>query len=368
MKFFVSSLIRGMETERDAAVEAIEGLGHQAIRAEDFEASPGSPQTACLGAVRQCDGLVIIASAKYGQKQQSGKSATHEEYDAASGSKAVFVFVDANASFEPEQRQFVGQLQDWKSGRFTSKYAAPAELKKAVSTAIHRWELAQASGSFDPIEATARAIGFLPPDRRGYSSGRTTLALALAPGPLQPVIRPADLEAPDLHRKLVQMVLFGDSPIFTTAKGTETTIDNHTVWLRQEHAEFALDEQGSMLVVRELTEGSGTGMLAVIQEDVETLLSSSIEFAAAVLDHIDDTHRLTQVALAANLYDAGYRGWRTRAEHAAQPSSGTMNMIHGESTPITLKPAHRAHGALKREAQTVAQDLAVLLRRNWTRR
>ncbi len=48
MKVFVSSVIRGFEPFREAAVRAAQTLGHEVIRAEDFGASPDSPQQVCL--------------------------------------------------------------------------------------------------------------------------------------------------------------------------------------------------------------------------------------------------------------------------------------------------------------------------------
>jgi hypothetical protein len=231
---------------------------------------------------------------------------------------------------------------------------------------LHQWLVAQSAGAFNAEEAAARAIALLPPER-SHSTGKTTIAMAVAPGPSQAIIRPSELEAPALQRHITQAAMFGPSPIFTTAVGTTAAVENHTLRLAQEATSFSLDEQGSMLIVRELSEGNGNGMLAVIQEDVEALLESSMTFACEMLDHIDSTHRLTHMALAVNLYEASHRGWRTRAQHAAQPSSGTMNMIHGESRPILLQPAHRLRGSLARDAATMAQDFAVLLRRNWTK-
>ncbi len=48
MNVFISSLIRGLETVRDAVASGVSTLGHRAVRAEDFGASPDSPQAACL--------------------------------------------------------------------------------------------------------------------------------------------------------------------------------------------------------------------------------------------------------------------------------------------------------------------------------
>ena len=53
MKVFVSSVIGGFETFREAASDAVRSLGYEVIRAEDFGASPTSPQEACLASVRE---------------------------------------------------------------------------------------------------------------------------------------------------------------------------------------------------------------------------------------------------------------------------------------------------------------------------
>ena len=44
MKVFISSVIGGLEEARDAAAAGIETLGSQPKRAEDFGASPDTPQ------------------------------------------------------------------------------------------------------------------------------------------------------------------------------------------------------------------------------------------------------------------------------------------------------------------------------------
>ncbi len=53
MRVFISSVITGYEHFRVAVAAAVESLGHEVIRAEDFGASPGTPQQACLGGVRR---------------------------------------------------------------------------------------------------------------------------------------------------------------------------------------------------------------------------------------------------------------------------------------------------------------------------
>ena len=72
MKIFISSLIRGFEEYRDAAGRVARELDHEVVRAEDFPASVGTPQQACLEGVRQSDLLLLLVFDRYGATQASG--------------------------------------------------------------------------------------------------------------------------------------------------------------------------------------------------------------------------------------------------------------------------------------------------------
>jgi uncharacterized protein DUF4062 len=102
VKVFISSVIAGMEDHRAAAREAAESLGYTVIAAEDFRASPSSPQQVCLGGVRDADVVVLLLGARYGTLQASGLSPTHEEYREARGTKPVLVFVHTGVTPEPD--------------------------------------------------------------------------------------------------------------------------------------------------------------------------------------------------------------------------------------------------------------------------
>ena len=93
MKVFISSVITGFEEFREAAADAALTLDHDVIRAEDFGATPDSPQVACLDGVRQADVAVLLLGSRYGETQASGISATHEEYREARESRSVVAFV-----------------------------------------------------------------------------------------------------------------------------------------------------------------------------------------------------------------------------------------------------------------------------------
>jgi hypothetical protein len=81
-----------------------------------------------------------------------------------------------------------------------------------------------------------------------------------------------------------------------------------------------------------------------------------------VLDRADPLRRVTDVTVVAQLAGAGYMPWRTRAEHAASPSSGTMGR-GGDDVVVGLAPARRHRQALMHDADRIAEDLVVQLRR-----
>ena len=148
MKVFVSSVIGGFETFREAASDAVRSLGYEVIRAEDFGASPTSPQVACLASVREADLVVLLLGARYGAKQASGLSATHEEYNEARTRRRVIAFVQGDVEFEAEQADFVQEVREWETGTLTAGFATESELRDAVTreiTPAHRFRLDSAN-------------------------------------------------------------------------------------------------------------------------------------------------------------------------------------------------------------------------------
>jgi hypothetical protein len=130
MRIFLSSVISGMEEYRAAARQGAETLGHTVTAAEDFGASPLSPQQVCLAGVRDADLVVLLLSERYGTPQGSGLSPTHEEYRAARGVKPVLAFVQTGVTPEPGQK-----------GSSTRSAAGRREGTGSPSTHLPRWRL-----------------------------------------------------------------------------------------------------------------------------------------------------------------------------------------------------------------------------------
>ena len=97
MKIFLSSVIRGFEAYRDASARAARALRHEVKRAEDFAASSATPQQACLAGVRWAEAVILLLGVRYGDRQASGISPTHEGYREARERCPVLFFVERGA-------------------------------------------------------------------------------------------------------------------------------------------------------------------------------------------------------------------------------------------------------------------------------
>lgn len=363
VKVFISSVIAGMEDHRAAAREAAESLGYTVIAAEDFRASPSSPQQVCLEGVRDADVVVLLLGARYGTPQRSGLSPTHEEYREARGSKPVLVFVQTDATPEPGEGTFIDEVSGWEGGQYREPFDTPDSLRKAVTGALHRWEVNQQAGQVNEEQLRARAAALLP-RRTTYSPGSPLLHVIVAGAPAQRLVRPGALDDSALQREMEREAVYGDRPVFDRSQGVQAAVSGATLTIEQRNAEIALDEQGSVRVSRPARDAGGqigVGIASLLEEDVRERIADAIHYAGWLLERIDPTHRLSRVAVVCRLDGIGYLPWRTRAEVAASPNRANMNLFGRESAdspPVVLSRA-----SLVMDGARQAEDITVYLRR-----
>ena len=159
MRVFISSVTTELEEFRDAAETAAKSLRYNVTKAEDFGAIDSSPQVPCLAGVRDADVVVLLLGERYGVPQESGLSATHEEYREAKELKPVLVLVQANEPLDRRQQEFVKEVQDWQTGSLVAYFSEFEYLRFyfEVKSALRYLELPQAVPSFDESEAIRRA-------------------------------------------------------------------------------------------------------------------------------------------------------------------------------------------------------------------
>ena len=112
MKVFISSLIAGFEPYRSISREVVRNITPSTDHwLRILARGPTSPQAACLAGVREADLVVLILGERYGARQQTGLSATHEEYRAARETKPVLAFVQEGMEAEEAQMDFIHEVQ-----------------------------------------------------------------------------------------------------------------------------------------------------------------------------------------------------------------------------------------------------------------
>lgn len=358
MKVFISSVVRGLEPFRDAVARAASVLRHEVKRAEDFGASTDTPRQACLAGVRWADVVVLLLGARYGDRQPSGISATHEEYQEAKSRCPVLAFVQRDVEREAAQQEFIEEVRSWSGGVLTGDFATPEDLPDAVTRALHDWELTRQAGPVDEGELVERAHALIP-DRYGFQGA--TLCVATACGPRQQVLRPSEMDERSLERDLHREALLGDHAILDAANGVQPRITGDALLLEQPQASLLVDSFGSARLTLPATEPRA-GLPVLLEEDVADRLVRSLRLTAWILDRIDAVRRLSHVAPTVALLSAAYLGWRTRAEHAESPNSVQMPMSVGDRVVVGLTPAVRPRSALTYEGREMTEDFVALLR------
>ncbi|MEA2895965.1 MAG: hypothetical protein QOJ84_1580 [Bradyrhizobium sp.] len=372
MKVFISSLISDFGPIRQACRSAVTALRHEPVLAEDLGARADSPQVACLQGLRGADLVVLVLGQSYGVPQPgSGLSATHEEYREARGRKPVLAFIQEGVTPDLQQAEFIREVQGWESGLFRAGFQGPEDLRDALVRALHDYELAHAAGPANPQAILQRAIELLPrPDP--HSSRSAAICVAVAGGPQQQILRPAEIEAPELAETLHREALFGTARVFSRNLGVESAIRGAALVIAQEGAgHIRLEEDAAICLCLPMAEPverrrSHTSFPAVIEETVLARITTGLAYASWLLDHVDPTQRLTHVACAAQLEAGGFMAWRTQREQDASPNGGTVSMFgSNERKPIALQ---KTRATLRLDRQRLAEDLLVPLRRQWKQR
>jgi hypothetical protein len=358
MKIFISSVIVGFEPFRDAAAHVARALGHEVRRSEDFAASTVSPQRVCLEGVRWADVVVVLLGARYGEVQPSGLSATHEEHREARDTTEVLAFAQTGVDRDPAQTEFVSEVRAWTGGHIAPGFTTSEELRDAVLRGLHELELRLTAQGVDIDELLARARDELPA-QSGYRGPEVTVAVA--GGPKQQIIRPAELTNPELARTLTQLAMFGPNAVLDSQEGARPHAARGRLVLQGQSAVVSIDQLGTIRMTHPAMRPGSLGHLpAVLEEDLAESLVRDLRFAGQVLDRIDERGRVSSVVPVVGLVLGG-AGFRTRAEHAASPNSMTMPRTMG-LVWVNLTPASRPRAALLYHTIEMVEDMVVLLK------
>lgn len=308
--------------------------------------------------------MILILGSHYGSVQASGLSATHEEYREARDARPVLVFIQQGVDPEPQQHEFIREVQSWEQGHYIVEFRDPEGLRDKIIRALHDYILANEAAPLDEAELASRAQTLVP---NGRTTGSSDLIVTIAGGPLRAILRPAELENEHLHRFLLAEALTGAYALLTPSLGTDVSVRGDAIQLIQKQGSglVALDEAANLLVVQPALENNNwrSGITSLIEETITERIIRAIRFCARVLDHVDSAQRISHVAPVVTLRIAGYLPWRTRAEHERSPNTATTGFGSAEHVVVALSPPVRRRAALLHDTQRMAEDFTVRLRR-----
>lgn len=385
MKVFISSVIGGMEKFRDAAADAIDSLGYEVLRAEDFHASPTPPRLACLQGVQNSDVVVLLVGERYGDPQSSGLSPTHEEYEEAlRNNLPVIVMVQNNVRREENQTNFLNKVREWNDGHYTESFDSPTNLRKITTRSLHVLTQQLAHMPHDVNDISDHAIHELSDehnlhlyqirkparwhhDQQPYTNRiraqSPALAVCLSCGHNTNILSPSQIESQNIKDTLTKLALHIHDPLFSTSVGTQTVVDEGNLIVAQEDRFVRLDKFGTLTYTGIMQ--NNNPMRDIVEEDVKEDIARFIEFSKNILDHIDDSFRLPFCAVAAHLLNSNFVGWITRSQQRQQQDLiSVISSQFGKNQPVT-RPSHAyRRNELSQLKTQIAHDLTILLRQS----
>ncbi|MBD1270786.1 DUF4062 domain-containing protein [Aeromicrobium tamlense] len=200
MKVFISSVRRGLASERDYLPDLIRATGNVPMRFEDFGAQDLTSRGACLGGVQDADVYLLILGAEYGTEMgDSGVAATEEEFNVAmERGIPILVFVKAGIDPEPAQQDFMDRVGNYQEGRFWAGFADNAELGVRVTKALNEQQIPappfQQVALTHQVEVAWRSQqSSIPGIRDSHTPVLEVHVAPIEPTPLRPVAALGDL-------------------------------------------------------------------------------------------------------------------------------------------------------------------------------
>ena len=317
-RVFVSSVIEGFQSYREAARKGITSAGGEPVLVEDFPSLSVTPRTACLDAVASCDIYLVIIGQRGGWVTPSGKLAVEEEYEEAVKRKLrLLAFIEA-VERDLEAEKLVARLSDYVGGLFRTTFSGPDQLGCLVENA-----LAPIVKDYGMVGTNMTRIGEKLKD--SFSVGyEAVLRTVFAPEREGQLIDPVDLESPGLFTQLMEIGHSAKIGLFSYEHGKTKEIGVNEIVITQENsrghrpptnaARLELSSDGALVIDTNVTgrvqRGNDHDMLnsmIIAEEDVYGELQKAFAFTLALMEQLDPYCRYDRMLYNTALSNIGHR-------------------------------------------------------------
>jgi hypothetical protein len=204
LRVMVSSVRRGLADARDAVRPMITVLGFTPVRFEDLTAQTVPPRAVCVDAVTGSDIYLLLLGQHHGERTpDTGLAPTAEEWAVARQlGKPMVVFRQTGVEPEPEQREFIAEVESYTTGVFRDSFASTAELLEKLPEALRA-----AAASLQPLRPRqlerSITVAWREDDRGWMGGGGTVLETHLVPVGSSDRIRTGNLQ--ELSRRVARV-------------------------------------------------------------------------------------------------------------------------------------------------------------------
>jgi hypothetical protein len=140
-RVMISSTVKDLTPEREAAERAIRSLNLEGFRAETIGSRPYTPKKLCSLWAEQCNAFVLIIGERYGHVTKSKKSAVEFEFEVAykQDPEKIFAYVKDGVTRERELEEFYLRLRDFDDGYIDTLFTTPDELAEEIKRNLSDW-------------------------------------------------------------------------------------------------------------------------------------------------------------------------------------------------------------------------------------
>jgi hypothetical protein len=338
-RVFVSSIMEGYSSFREAARRAIVDSNAVPVLVEDFPSLVVSPRTACLDAVASSDVVVTIVGLRGGWKTPSGKLVVEEEFDEAKrAGLRTLVFVQ-EGDRDVEAETLAKRLSDYVTGRFRLTFRTPDELHAAIRSTLPS---AISNAGLHKADLGTMQEEFRRP---WLARDETTVRVVVQPEREAEVIDPVKLGSAELKKAVFSAGHDGIRPLLSYERSKKASVGISELVVLQEDDDWRAGRQNVRVEVRTngtiVIDSNVTGRRPnsgfniaethrVVDEDVAGQVTSSLEFAARLYGHLDPYERYDRFYVNASL---GGMGYRTFGPPLMNTSLG-IRMGEGSSEPV----------------------------------
>jgi hypothetical protein len=315
-RFFISSVIEGFESFREAAAQGVRDAGAEPVMIEQFPSLSVSPRTACLDAIATCNGVVVIVGSRAGFKAPSGEYVVEEEWHyARKRATPLYVFVQ-DGPREPDAERIASEVSGYVHGRFRSTFRTPEELRAKVASAL--------SETFSQQTVVPDTQMLTSALTKSIQSGHEPFVrLAIQPVRNSEIIDPLKLDSREFQDELLRVGTEGSSPLLSLRAEKTVVADTSSFYFEQPgsssrgeedwQARAQLSTRGFLVAERAAIRHVGSWRrgydlgVALKLDDLAAATESLFQFAASLYNHVDQYIAYRDFVYGVSLVNLGMR-------------------------------------------------------------